>query len=283
MLGRHSFITALLAAAGLAMVPAAHAVSTAQLEAESARVYAQMKATVPMTTDQEIIDYVACVAKAVVKVLEPPFSEYQWELAVFEVEQINAGAFPGGKIYVNEGILKAARNQHQLAAVIGHEIAHVTAQHGKRRASRVAMSDLGVRVAAVVIGQGHSGATYSAYAALREGAAYGLFLPFSRKAETEADVIGLKYMARAGFDPRQAVPLWQNMSAESGEDPPEFSSTHPSDEKRIESLISQWIEVLPLYNEALQAGNIPACAVPDSLERELAELDAKKNAEQKKE
>ncbi len=276
-------IAALTMAACLATVPAAHAVSNAQLEAESARIYAQMKATMPMTTDQDIIDYVACVAIAVVNELEPPYNEVQWELAVFEDDLINAGAMPGGKIVVWEGILRAARNQHQLAAVIGHEIAHVTAEHSRRKASRTAMSDLGVRVAAVVIGQGHSGATYSAYEALRQGAAYGFFLPFSRKAETEADVIGLKYMARAGFDPRQAVPLWQNMSAESGEDPPEFLSTHPSDAKRIESLISQWIDVLPLYNEALQAGKIPGCAVPESLERELAELDAKKKARQKKE
>lgn len=237
-------------------------VSEAEMEAESAKQFAEMKASMPLITDRATIDYIACVAQAVVSVLEPPYSKMPWEMAIFEVDAVNAFAMPGGKIGVMDGILKAAQNQHQLAAVIGHEIAHVTAQHSNERASRTKLSGVGIHVAAVLLGGGNSGATYTAYEALNQGAAFGIMLPFSRKQESEADVIGLAYMARAGFDPRQAVPLWQNMMDEAGSEPAEFMSTHPSGEKRIDSLISQWGETLPLYNQALSEGRDPNCQQP---------------------
>jgi predicted Zn-dependent protease len=261
-------LSATIAAVGVLMwSPAAFSISDAELEAQAARAFADQKAASPLTTDRAIIDYVSCVANAVVAVLDPPFSDLRWEMAILESDQIQASAMPGGKILVYEGILKAARNQDQLAAVIGHEIAHVTAEHSKKRASKGVMSNLGVKVAAVLIGGGNQGATYTAQQALSQGAIYGFFLPFSRKHETEADVIGLEYMARAGFDPRAAVPLWQNMAAEGGDGPPEFLSTHPSDEKRIDALISQWSKVLPLYNEALEAGRSPNCVAPELPEK----------------
>lgn len=251
------------------------AASRADMEVESAKQFAEMKASMPLITDRETIDYIACVANAVVNVLEPPYRDIEWEMAIFEVDAINAFAMPGGKIGVMEGILKAAQNQHQLAAVIGHEIAHVTAEHSNERASRGKLSNVGIQVAAVLLGGGHSGATYTAYEALNQGAAFGIMLPFGRKQESEADVIGLRYMAQAGFDPRQAVPLWQNMTAQrDGEEPAEFTSTHPSSERRIEDLINQWSETLPLYNAALEAGRQPNCIVPLELvkyyEREKA-------------
>ena len=236
--------------------------SNADIEVEAAEQFAEMKASMPLITDRDTIDYIACVANAVVNVLEPPYSDLQWEMAIFEVDSVNAFAMPGGKIGVMRGILKAAQNQHQLAAVIGHEIAHVTAEHSIERASRTTISGIGIQVAAVLLGGGNQGATYTAYEALNQGAAFGLLLPFSRNQESEADVIGLKYMARAGFDPRQAVPLWQNMMDEAGSEPAEFMSTHPSSEKRIDSLISQWGETLPLYNDALSAGRDPNCKQP---------------------
>jgi predicted Zn-dependent protease len=238
--------------------------SSAEMEVEAATQFAEMKASMPLTTDRATIDYIACVANAVVLALGPPYSDLEWEMAIFEVDAINAFAMPGGKIGVMEGILKAAQNQHQLAAVIGHEIAHVTAEHSNERASRGKISNVGIQVAAVLLGAGNQGATYTAYEALSQGAAFGIMLPFSRNQESEADVIGLEYMARAGFDPRQAVPLWQNMMEESGgKAPAEFTSTHPSGEKRIEDLISQWSNALPLYNEALEAGREPNCTEPE--------------------
>lgn len=237
-------------------------ISDEQMEAEAAKQFAEMKASMPLITDREKIDYISCVANAVVGVLGPPYSDLQWEMAIFEVDSVNAFAMPGGKIGVMEGILKAAQNQHQLAAVIGHEIAHVTAEHSNERASRGKISGVGIQVAAVLLGGGRQGATYTAYEALNQGAAFGIMLPFSRNQESEADVIGLKYMANAGFDPRQAVPLWQNMMDEAGDEPAEFMSTHPSSEKRIDALVSQWSEALPLYNDALSQGRDPNCIEP---------------------
>jgi len=236
--------------------------SKADMEVESAKQFAEMKASMPLITDREKIDYIACVANAVVSVLDPPYSDLEWEMAIFESDAVNAFAMPGGKIGVMEGILKAAQNQHQLAAVIGHEIAHVTAEHSSERASRGTISNVGIQVAAVILGGGRSGQTYTAYEALNQGAAFGIMLPFSRNQESEADVIGLKFMAKAGFDPRQAVPLWQNMMNEAGEAPAEFMSTHPSNEKRIDALVSQWGTTLPLYNEALANGRDPNCIAP---------------------
>ena len=244
---------------------AAWSISDAELAAQAAKQFAEMKASMPLTTDRETIDYIACVANAVVSELEPPHSDLPWEMAIFDNQAINAFAMPGGKIGVMVGILKAAQDQDQLAAVIGHEIAHVTADHSKERASRSSLSNVGIQVAAVLLGGGNQGATYTAYEALNQGAQFGLLLPFSRKQESEADVIGLEYMAKAGFDPRASVPLWQNMTAEAGGDEPaEFVSTHPSSDKRIDSLVSQWIAALPLYNEAQQMGKVPNCIPPPS-------------------
>jgi predicted Zn-dependent protease len=272
---RHSHwtIPAALAALWLGAVLPAQAVagmSDDELAAEAARQFAEMKASMPLLTDRETIDYIACVANAVVQVLEPEYRDLPWEMAIFEADSVNAFAMPGGKIGVMQGILKAATNQHQLAAVIGHEIAHVTANHSNERANRTKISGVGIQVAAVLLGGGNQGATYTAYEALNQGVPLLVMLPFSRNQESEADVIGLKYMARAGFDPRQAVPLWQNMLKEGGSAPSEFLSTHPSGEKRIDSLISQWSDTLPLYNEALQAGRQPNCIVPPSVAAKAA-------------
>lgn len=269
--------TALLALAGLAATSVAVAASQAEMEAEAAREFARIKAAAPLTTDQEIIDYIACVANAVVLSLEPPDSEMAWEMAILETQELNAFVMPGGKIVVYEGILRAARNQDQLAAVIGHEIAHVTSEHTKRKLLQGKTGQIGIQVAAVLLGGGHYGTTYTAQEMLNQGAMYGLLLPYKRSQETEADVVGLKYMAQAGFDPRAAVDLWKNMEAESGgQAPAEFASTHPSPENRIDALISQYIEVLPLYNQAQEQGRVPNCVLPQKLDAAYQKKQAAK-------
>jgi predicted Zn-dependent protease len=251
-----------LAIVAMALAPFANAASDAELEAEAARDFAKLKASAPLTTDRQTIDYISCVANAVVSVLEPPHSEQNWEMAIMETDQINAFVMPGGKIAVFEGILKTAQNQHQLAAVIGHEIAHETAGHTKSKLLQGKGAQIGIQVAAVLLGGGHYGATYTAQEVLQQGTMVGLLLPYKRGQETEADVIGLEFMARAGFDPRQSVPLWQNMADEAGEARSDFMSTHPSSEDRIDSLVSEWIKVLPLYNEARAEGREPNCIPP---------------------
>ena len=251
-----------LAIVAMALAPFANAASDAELEAEAARDFAKLKASAPLTTDRQTIDYISCVANAVVSVLEPPHSEQNWEMAIMETDQINAFVMPGGKIAVFEGILKTAQNQHQLAAVIGHEIAHETAGHTKSKLLQGKGAQIGIQVAAVLLGGGHYGATYTAQEVLQQGTMVALLLPYKRGQETEADVIGLEFMARAGFDPRQSVPLWQNMADEAGEARSDFMSTHPSSEDRIDSLVSEWIKVLPLYNEARAEGREPNCIPP---------------------
>jgi predicted Zn-dependent protease len=233
--------------------------SDAELEAQSARAFNQMKASMPLSTDRKKIDYVACVAEAVVGALEPPYDDMQWDLAVFESESVNAFAMPGGKIGVFTGILDVTENQHQLATVIGHEIAHVTARHSNERASRSSLTGVGINVAAIILGGGHRGATYTAQQALNAGAAVGISLPHTRSQESEADIIGLEYMAKAGFDPRESIPLWQRMDASSEKAPAEFLSTHPANETRIENLVSEWQKTLPLYNAAVAEGREPHC------------------------
>ncbi len=260
-----SLLIALLLVAACATSPTGRSQmilrSDAELAAEAARQFAEMRASIPLETDRATIDYVHCVATAVVEQLEPQYRDLDWDMAVFDHEAVNAFAMPGGKIGVMTGILKAADNQDRLAAVLGHEIAHVTARHSNERASRAPTAGVGVKVLAVLLGGGHQGATYTAYEALNAGAALGIMLPFNRAQESEADVIGLEFMARAGFDPRESVPLWQNMAAEAdGKEPAEFLSTHPSNEKRVGSLVSQFGKTLALYNEARENGRIPNCS-----------------------
>lgn len=231
----------------------------AEMEAEASRAFNQMRASMPLVTDRETIDFVACVAQAVVEVLEPPYNDIEWELAIFESESVNAFAMPGGKIGVLSGLLKVTENEHQLATVIGHEIAHVTAEHSNNRAKRAGLTNFGINAVAIILGGGYSGATYTAQQAIAYGATLGISLPYKRGQETEADVIGLEYMARAGFDPRESVPLWQRMDASGGKKPAEFMSTHPASETRIENLINEWPKTLPLYNQAQAEGRVPDC------------------------
>lgn len=234
--------------------------SEADLEREGARQFRMIQEQAPLVKNGATIDYVACVADAIVEVVrEEDGNELYWEMAIVDQPDINAHVLPGGKIVVKEGILRVAENQHQLAAVLGHEVAHVTARHANERASRHALTGVGIDIAAILLGGGYSNQTRGAYQALSAGAALGIMNPFSRKQETEADVVGLEYMARAGFDPRESVELWKNMNAKNQVSIPEYMSTHPSGDTRIESLVAQYPKALALYNEAKANGKNPDC------------------------
>lgn len=163
----------------------------------------------------------------------------KWEYVVFENDKmINAFAMPGGKVGVYTGMFKKLiQTDDDLAVVVGHEIAHVTARHGNERVSHSLLAQLGA-AAIQIASKDQSASTrqliLSAYGA---GATYGYILPFSRKHESEADRIGLFYAARAGYNPEVAIPFWERMSAlNSGSQPPEFLSTHPSGDTRIRKL-----------------------------------------------
>lgn len=233
--------------------------SEAELEREGTRQFRIIQEQAPLVKNGATIDYVACVADAIVAVLEGDDADLYWELAIVDQPDINAHVLPGGKMVVKAGLLGVTENQDQLAAVLGHEVAHVTARHANERASRAAVTGVGIDIAAILLGGGYSNQTRGAYEALSTGAALGIMNPFSRKQETEADVVGLHYMAQAGFDPRQSVELWKNMNAKNQTKIPEYMSTHPSGETRIESLVAEYPEALRLYNEAKAQGKDPQC------------------------
>jgi predicted Zn-dependent protease len=233
--------------------------SDAALAAEGQRQFNMIREQMPLVKDRATIDYVACVANAIVDELEGEDAAMFWELAVIDAPDVNAFVLPGGKISVFSGILTVAQTQHQLAAVLGHEVAHVTAQHANERASRGSVANVGIDIAAILLGGGYARQTQAAQQTLQTGAALGIMNPFSRKQETEADVIGLEYMAKAGFDPRESVTLWKNMAEKNESRIPEFMSTHPSGDTRIESLVSQFPTALAYYNEAHAKGQEPNC------------------------
>jgi predicted Zn-dependent protease len=216
--------------------------------------FQQIRAQTPASRDQQATAIVNCVATAIIGQL-PVKQRFGWEVVVFDSNQVNAFALPGRKIGVFEGIFRVARNQDQLATVIGHEVAHVIAQHANERVSTSTAAGFGAQ--AVSAGGGAGGA--AAGAALGVGLQYGVLMPFNRKQETEADVLGLDLMAKAGFDPRQSLPLWENMERQTGEKPAEFVSTHPSGETRSLNLNNQLPIALEFYEEAKKSQLIPDC------------------------
>jgi predicted Zn-dependent protease len=173
----------------------------------------------------------------------------EWEFVLFESEQVNAFALPGGKVGVYTGLLKLAATDDELAAVIGHEIAHVTSHHGGERTSQnIAATGLGLLLTVGMEQQEVSPAKRNAIlAAYGLGATVGVLLPFSRTHESEADAVGLRFAAGAGYDPRAAATFWRKMAAKGGAKPPEFLSTHPSDATRIAALESLAPQYLSLY------------------------------------
>lgn len=181
----------------------------------------------------------------------------QWEIVVFEDESLNAFALPGNKIGVYTGLIDLVDNQAQLAAVIGHEIGHVLAKHSNERMSQETAMQQGMGIVGAVVGTPTSALGQAGMAALGLGVEYGVLLPYSRTQETEADVIGLDLMAKAGFDPRQSITLWQKMSQASQGQPPEFLSTHPADATRIDGLSRNMPKALQQYQAA---GNRPNCS-----------------------
>ncbi len=240
-------------------------VSDTDLNAEGRSIFEKMRAEVPLVQDRATIEFVSCVADAVVSSLEGEARDFDWELAIFDQQPVNAFVLPGGKIAVYKGLLAITKNDAQLAAVMGHEVAHVTERHPAERMARTKATQVGVGVLSGIVG-GTPIAAQSASTALQIGAQLGLFLPFNRGQENEADEVGLMFMAKAGFDPRESVKLWQNMQSSKDNEPPEFMSTHPSSDTRIDRLVSLLPAALLEYNKALDAGRNPRCARPTYLD-----------------
>ncbi len=163
--------------------------------------------------------------------------DYDWEFNVIQKpDMINAFCLPGGKVAVYTGLINLAESDDELAVVIGHEIAHATIRHGAERISQNMVVNLGLEAANLFINTENEQVKQGLMAALGVGAQVGVLLPYSRRHENEADSMGLEYMWKAGYDPEAGVTFWKKMQAQSGDAPPEFLSTHPATESRIENL-----------------------------------------------
>lgn len=183
---------------------------------------------------------------------------YDWDFKVIEDdEQINAFALPGGKVGVYTGILPVAQTEAGLATVMAHEVAHVAARHGGERVSSSMLAQLGAVGLSAALGGGDPYVREAVMQAYGLGANVGILLPFSRGQESEADRIGLIYMAQAGYDPREAVAFWERMDeAVRGQgQPPEFLSTHPGYGTRISNLRMWLPEAIPYYEQSDKAPN----------------------------
>ena len=230
-------------------------------EAEMAQLgqvsFDQLKQQEKISRDQANIAYVNCVADRITGVLPTQ----QWEVVLFDSPQVNAFALPGGYIGVYTGMLDVAQNADQLAAVMGHEVAHVLAHHSNEKVSRSQLTGTGLQLLNIgLAAYGVEGAdTLTQLAAL--GTKVFFTLPYGREQETEADVMGVELMARAGFNPAASVDLWHNMAKASEGAPPEMLSTHPSHDTRIKELTAQQQSAQQYYLTA-KAMNWPTCTKP---------------------
>ena len=192
------------------------------------------------------------IAKAITnyytqKGLASELNGYKWEFNLVESKEVNAWCMPGGKVVVYTGLLNITQNEAALAVVMGHEITHAVAHHGNERISQVALAQ-GLEIAGNIFTSGNQKANNIFNNVFSPTAQVAVLLPNSRNQEYEADHFGLNFAAMAGYNPREAVPFWQRMAAASGSGkPPEFLSTHPSDENRIAKLQSFMDEALSYY------------------------------------
>lgn len=228
-----------------------------QEAALGAQAFQEVRAQEKVSNDAAAIARVARVGRRIAAAVGGDLPCAQWEFVVFDSPEVNAFALPGGKVGVYTGLLKLASSDDELAIVIGHEIAHVTARHGAERMT----IDQGVQLFGGAVG-GVAESRLSPQASQLVKAAYGAgtqllgVLPHSRLQESEADKIGLRYAARAGYDPRAAIAFWHKMNAQAGgAKGPAFLQTHPSSEDRIAKLEAELPSVISIY-EGARGGSV---------------------------
>lgn len=230
-----------------------------QLATMSLQEYDKVLKDSKLSSNQQQVKMVRRVGNKIAKSAEAFLAEagmqseiknLNWEFNLIEDDKLaNAWVMPGGKAAVYTGILKYTRDETGLAVVLGHEVAHAIARHGNERMSQGLLAQMGGVALSVALSQ-NSAATQNLFMqAYGAGATVGLLLPYSRLHESEADRIGLTLMARAGYDPREAVPFWQRMNEQGGRRPPEFLSTHPAPESRVANIKKYIPEAMPYYRK----------------------------------
>jgi predicted Zn-dependent protease len=221
-------------------------VSDAEINKTAAQAYEEIKTKEKRSTNARWTQMVERVAN---RIALASGENYQWEVMLIEKNELNAWCMPGGKMAVYTGIMPVLKTEGALAAVMGHEVAHATRKHGKQRYARAVKGNLigaGIAIASVVGGQLFCKSDWCRMGTSLGGVVGGFMVSFfdrkfSREDETEADQVGQIYMARAGYDPSEATRVWERMqAANGGKAPPEFMSTHPSDQRRKNNLNS-WL------------------------------------------
>jgi len=232
--------------------------SSAELSKMGIQSFDEMKQKQKISKDVATNNYVQCVANAIIKNVPKSAHNGSWEVVVFDSEQVNAFALPGGKIGVYTGILNVAKNQHQLGAIIGHEVGHVIERHSNERLSSNQLAQMGAVAGDALMTQAgieHKNTYLMAGMAIVK---YGFLMPYGRTHESEADIIGQDLMARSGFKPDAAIALWRNMAKQSKGAPPEFLSTHPSNKTRINDLTKHLSQAKQYYKPS----ESPHCVKP---------------------
>ena len=234
-----------------------HIVSDSELLTMSVDEYSKTLKESKLSNDPQKVQMVKRVGERIAqataellkeKGLESEIQNYHWEFNLIDDPKVvNAWCMPGGKVAVYTGILPVAGNETGLAVVMGHEIAHAVAKHGNERMSQGLLAQLGGVGLSVALGTNASLTKDIFMQAYGAAAQVGVLLPYSRLQESEADHIGLILMAKAGYDPREAIPFWERMNKEGGSRPPEFLSTHPAPESRIDNIKALIPEAMRYY------------------------------------
>ena len=212
--------------------------------------YQQVLSTSQTITSGETYDMVKRCAARLTAATGDAGKNFQWAVSVVQSEQVNAFCLPGGKIVVYTGIVPVAQNETGLAVVMGHEISHATLHHGAERVLQEQEKNALLSGVSFSLGDMDYSQRRQLMGLIGAGAQLGFTLPFSRDHESEADSMGLKYMARAGYDPREAIEFWQRMTSMGGKTPPQFLSDHPAHETRIARLKQELPEALKYYRTA---------------------------------
>lgn len=238
-------------------------VSNQEVLTLSLQQYQQFIKSAPISTDKKNTALVQKVGRNIANAVETylknngyadELSSYAWEFNLVKSADVNAFCMPGGKIVVYEGILPYTQDETGLAVVLGHEVAHAVAKHANERMSQQMMTEYGTAAIGTALGGTSTGVQQAAAAAIGLGSQYGILLPYSRKQELEADKLGLIFMAMAGYNPSQAAAFWTRMSQQ-GTSTPEFMSTHPSDNTRIQQIEKDLPEAMKYYNGGTGATN----------------------------
>ena len=237
------------------------AITQQQLDQMGAQAFAEARAKTPLSKDARLTAQVRCVVTAITAQLPAPWQSLHWEDALFQNDETNAWALPGGKIGVYTGIFKVAKNPDELAAVLAHEIGHVVARHHDERITRQLYAQLGLGVAGDMLGSRYGETAQQATGQVGGALLQGAFLlPNSRAQESEADVVGQDLMAKAGFNPNGAVALWRNMAAANEARAPQWLSTHPDPASRLRELQARADGLIPVMQAARKAGHTPHCS-----------------------